>query len=418
MPNHQNKPNNTVWLWTIFATAMGAGVLYLPVNAGINGVWPILTIALISIPMIYLSHKNLSKVILAASENTTNINDIIYEHFSTRFTNFFAICYFLAIYPLILIYSVGLTNTINSFLNQVMGINTITKPVLAFIILSLFVTVLLTKANLIRKVTEMIALPLAGSLFLISVYLIPKWNFSYLSVIPSSFDFIETLWLTLPVVIFSFNFSPIVSTFTLNYLNNHEAPEPATELVLWRSTWLLFIFIMFFIISCVLTVDQNHMLAAKDQNMNILVYIGKLFDDPILRTFSPIVATIAMTGAFLGTFFGAKESVIGLIEQKLHQHKLKSKLLDKLAIALIIIPSYFMCIIDTNILNVISILCGPVIALLLFIFPIYAIYSIPSLKRYRTSIKDKLCHGFVLIVGLVSCSAILYSFKYLKLFLK
>lgn len=418
MHKSQNKPNNTVWLWTIFATAMGAGVLYLPVNAGINGIWPIITIALISIPMIYLSHKNLSKVILSGSKNTTNINEIINENFSKRFSKFFAICYFLATYPLILIYSVGLTNTINSFLTNVLGITPISRALLALIILSFFVTALSTKPRFIRKMAEMVALPLAGSLFLISVYLIPQWNLDYLYVVPSYYDFFETLWITLPVVIFSYNFAPIVSTFALNYLKNHESPEQETELVLWRSTWLLFVFIMFFIISCVLTVDQDHMLIAKNQNMNILVYIGKVFDDPILRTVSPIIATIAMTGAFLGNFFGAKESVIGLIEQKLHKYQLTSYVLDKIAISLIIIPSYIMCIIDTNILNVMSILCGPVIAVLLFIFPVYAIYNLPNLAQYKATVKDKYCHVFILIIGLISCSAILYSFKYLKLFLK
>lgn len=418
IPNHLQKPEDSVWLWTIFACAMGAGVLYLPINAGINGIWPILTIALIIVPMVYLSHKNLSKVVLAASSNTTNINDIISEHYSERFANLFALCYFLAIYPLMLIYSVGLTNTSHSILKSILHINYIPKSILALVILLTLLTVALTKSSFIRKITEYIALPLAAALFLISCYLIPKWNYSYLTDTPSAFDFIETMWLTLPVVIFSFNFSPIVSTFTLNYLEKHDSPDTATEKVLLRSTLVLFIFIMFFIVSCVLSVNQEQMYEAKNNNMNILVYMGELFDDPILHIVSPLIALVAMTGAFLGTFFGAKESVIGLIEQKMHIHKIRSQRLNKIATALIFIPSYIFCILDTNILNIISILCGPVIALLLFIFPVYAIYTISKLAEYKQTKMQRLGHYFIVTTGIVSFSAILYSFKYLLLFLK
>lgn len=405
-------------MWTLFATAMGAGVLYLPVNAGINGIWPFIFICLFTIPMIYLSHKNLSTVVLSASQNSNNINDIVFEHFSPKFCNFFALCYFLAIYPLILIYSVGLTNTANSFLSNIVNIDFIPRYLLSLIILSVFLLISITKNSLIRKITEVIALPLAASLFLISLYLIPKWNLEYLNIMPSSFDMLETLWLTMPVVVFSFNFSPIISTFTINYLEHHPEPKTATKKILWNTTVVLFIFIVFFVISCVLCVTPDQMLQAKQKNMNILIYMGYIFDDQILRTVSPIIAMIAMSGAFLGTFFGAKESVIGLLEQKLHKHKLHSKKLDRLAIAIIFIPSYIFCLLDTNVLDIISVICGPIIAMLLFVFPVYAIYKIPELSVFRESLKDKLSLSFILCMGLISCSAILYSFKYLRFFLK
>lgn len=416
--NHSQQPNDTVWLWNIFACAMGAGVLYLPINAGLNGIWPILSITIITVPMIYLAHRNLSKVVLSASKDSTNINDIISDNFSEKFCVGFAFFYFLAVYPLLLIYSVGLTNTIDSIITSNLHINPLPKPVLALIVLGILLAVASNKGNLIRKVTEMIALPLAGSLFIISCYLIPKWNFNYLAEMPSSYDFLETFILTLPVVIFSYNFSPIISTFSLNYLEKHQSPDTATEKVLWRSVLVLFAFIMFFIISCILAVNQEQMVLAKQQNKNILVFMGDLFDDPILHMVSPIVALIAMTGAFLGSFFGAREAVIGLIEQKLHSHKIKSKKLNKIAMAIVFIPCYLFSIFDTNILNFMGMICGPVIAVLLFIFPVFAIYQIDSLSRYRKTWKDKINHIFIVIMGLIACSAILYSFKYLLKFLK
>jgi serine transporter len=408
-------PNNFVWTWNLFATAVGAGVLFLPINAGINGIWPLIVLALITLPMNHLAHKNLSRVLLASSKNSHNINNIIHEYFSPKFGHVFAFCYLLAIYPLILIYSVGLTNTLNSVLNDIIGITFIPKPLLAFLILLTFFIVLTTKTSMIRKIIEYIALPLAGSLLLLSIYLIPQWNFDYVLITPSAADFLETLWLTIPVVIFTFNYSPIVSTFSLTYLRNHPSPETETKKVLWQANILIYAFIMFFVFSCVLSVKPEQMLEAKQLNMNILVYMSRLFHDPILHTISPLIAIIAMSGAFLGSFFGAKESIVGILEQYLSKNKMINKNIESVALAAIFIPCYIFCIFDTNILNIMSVLSGPIIALLLFVFPVYAVYQIPALAKYKT---DKLNNYFVLLIGLISCSAILYSFRYLILFLR
>jgi serine transporter len=162
-----------------------------------------------------------------------------------------------------------------------------------------------------------------------------------------------------------------------------------------------------------MTLEPNHMAIAKAENTNVLIYLGRLFNDPVLKIFAPLVAVISMTGACLSSFFGAKESVIGLIEQKLHQHKLQSNKLNYIAIALILIPCYILCILDTSILNLMSLLVGPVVALLLFIFPIYAVYTIPNLKKYHVTTFDKLKNYYVLLIGIIAFSAILYSFKYL-----
>lgn len=413
---NNTNTNQTNWLWPLFSAAVGAGILYLPINAGIQGIWPLLFLSLFSLPMIYLPHRALTRVVLSASGGTTNINDIIYENFSSTFCLMFSFCYFVAIYPMILIYSVGITNTINSVLVNSLSIDFIPRSVLSFILLGTLTFIVMTKEEMIRKVTKILALPLATFLFLLSVYLIPKWNFDYFKIVPNAFNFFETVIYTLPVMIFTFNFSPIISTFTLYHLNHNKNPEEDTTTILRRTSVILFVFITFFIISCVLSLDPDNMAAARNANMNILVYMGNHFNDPILTIINPIIAVIAMSGAFLSNFFGAKESVIGLIEQKLHVHKVKSKKLkhlEHIAIAAIIIPSYIVSVVDTNILNLMGIISGPMLATLLFIFPIYAFYKIKKLNKYNQTKIDKVGNYFTLIAGIVGFSAMLYpAIKY------
>ena len=405
--NASNKNNN--WIWPLFACAVGAGILYLPINAGLFGIWPFIVLLVLTFPVVYLCHWYLTRFVLTASKGTTNINDIVYENFSERFSQVFAICYFFSIFPLTLIYTVGLTNTINSVLINNFSIE-IPRFILAFVILFSILVVVVTKPVFIRKVTKFLALPLAAFLFSLSVYLIPKWHMDHFQIFPNITDLLTTLFFTLPVIIFAINYMPIISTFALSHAE-HPNPEKATSNTLWRASLLIFAFSMFFVFSCIMCLSPDNMAVAKQTNTNILVYMGNYFNDPILKVVNPMIAIIAMTGACFSSFFGVKESVIGLIEQKLHRHKLASKRLDHIAIALILIPCYIVCVCDTSILGLMSKLSGPIIALLLFVFPVYAVYKMPKLYKYNKTMQDKLGNYYVLIVGLISCSAILYSFK-------
>jgi serine transporter len=232
---------------------------------------------------------------------------------------------------------------------------------------------------------------------------------SNITTIPGPIEFIATLILTLPVIVFAFNYSPIVSTFSLYYLKNNQDPKAITEKLLWRASVMLFIFTTFFVFSCILSTTPEELELAKTANMNILTYMGHAYNDRLLLYINPVVAIIAMGGCFLGVFFGARESIIGLIEQKLHQHKITSNKLNYIAIAILFIPAYILAILDAKILSLMSLIIGPIIAGLLFIFPMYATYKIPELKNYTKRKQDKFINYYIMAWGVIGCSAIVYS---------
>jgi serine transporter len=60
---------------------------------------------------------------------------------------------------------------------------------------------------------------------------------------------------------------------------------------------------------------------------------------------------------------------------------------------------------NPSILGMIETLGGPVIAALLFLMPMYAVRKVPAMRQYA----GKLSNVFVVVVGLVSISALVYS---------
>ncbi|GAL22269.1 serine transporter [Vibrio maritimus] len=54
------------WALSLFGTAVGAGVLFLPIKAGAGGFWPLVILALIAAPMTWFAHKSLARFVLSA----------------------------------------------------------------------------------------------------------------------------------------------------------------------------------------------------------------------------------------------------------------------------------------------------------------------------------------------------------------
>ena len=59
----QKQASNTEWAISLFGTAVGAGILFLPINAGSFGFWPLLVATLLIGPMTYFSHRGLARMI-------------------------------------------------------------------------------------------------------------------------------------------------------------------------------------------------------------------------------------------------------------------------------------------------------------------------------------------------------------------
>ena len=123
----------------LFGTAIGAGTLFLPINAGLGGFWPLLILALLAFPMTFYAHRGLTRFVLSGREGS-DITDVVEEHFGLKAGAVITLLYFLAIFPILLIYSVALTNTVSSFmLNQL----SITPPPRALLSLVLILGLLI-----------------------------------------------------------------------------------------------------------------------------------------------------------------------------------------------------------------------------------------------------------------------------------
>lgn len=48
------RKTDTMWMLGLYGTAIGAGVLFLPINAGVGGMIPLIIMAILAFPMTFL----------------------------------------------------------------------------------------------------------------------------------------------------------------------------------------------------------------------------------------------------------------------------------------------------------------------------------------------------------------------------
>jgi serine transporter len=398
--------NDTTWMLGLFGTAIGAGTLFLPINAGIGGFWPLLILALLAFPMTFYAHRGLTRFVLSGRDGA-DITEVVEQHFGKKAGALITLLYFFAVFPILLIYSVALTNTVGSFLEHQLHVQPPPRALLALVLIVGLLAVVRCGEQIIVKAMSLMVYPFIVALLFLAVFLVPHWNGGILSTassFPGPSALLHTLWLAIPVMVFSFNHSPIISAFAVDQKRQYgEQAEPRSAQILARAHGLMVVMVLFFVFSCVLTLTPEQLAEAKAQNLSILSYLANHFSNPTIAFAAPLIAFVAITKSFLGHYIGASEGLKGLVVKT--GRRPSQRALDRLTAGFMLVVCWLVATLNPSILGMIETLGGPVIAALLFLMPMYAVRKVPAMRRYA----GKLSNVFVVVIGLISISALVYS---------
>ncbi|MGL4708581.1 MAG: aromatic amino acid transport family protein [Aeromonas veronii] len=396
------RRHDTHWVISLFGTAVGAGILFLPINLGLGGIWPLVIVAVLAGPMTFLAHRGLARFVLSSSRPHADFTEVAEEHFGKMAGRLISALYFLSIFPILLIYGVGLTNTVESFMVNQLGMATPDRVMLSGVLVFAMIAVMLAGEKAMLRAFAFMVYPLAAILAALSCYLIPQWQWPEVTAF-EGVSFLNTVWLALPVTVFAFSHAAAISGFANVQRREYgEQAEAKSGLILRNTTVMLVGFVLFFVFSCVLSLSPPQLAEAKAQNVSVLSYLANITDNPVIVTLGPLIAFIAISSSFLGHFLGARESLKSLIAKPTGLPLAKA---DKLGIALMFFAIWGAAVINPGILGLMETLSGPVIAMILFIMPVIAIYKVEALARFRHGWTN----GFILLTGSLAVSALLFS---------
>ncbi|MFQ2027244.1 threonine/serine transporter TdcC [Aeromonas veronii] len=297
------------------------------------------------------------------------------------------------------------------------------RGVVALGLLLLMTFVIYFGKDLMVRVMSYLVFPFIASLIVISLSLVPYWNsavFDQVNLSEISMfghdGIMVTVWLGISIMVFSFNFSPIVSSFIVSKREEYEQEfgrdftEKRCSKIISGASMLMVAVVMFFAFSCLFTLSPQNMAEAKAQNIPVLSYLANHFSSmtgsksafaTTLEYAASIIALVAIFKSFFGHYLGTLEGLNGLILRFGYQgdkSKVSSKKLNMVSMLFIMGSTWLVAYVNPNILDLIEAMGAPIIASLLCLLPMYAVSKTPALAKY----KGQASNLFVTIIGVLT----------------
>ena len=401
---------DTGWMFSHVGTGIGAGLLYLPINAGIGGFWPLLLMALISGPMVYLTHRTLTRFCLASRHPGNDFSAHVEDTFGSSVSKWLMLVCFLSMFPVLLLYTIGISNVTVSFLvNQLNWAEPSRSLIVLLLVVAMAVAFLGTEQRLLSLFRRMV-FPLTIVLLGIAVYLIPQWRMDYLMQPVSLQKGTETFLLALPVLVFSFYHAPVCSAFARSY--RQENPDlhaciRKTDSIHMRSALILLTITLFFVFSCVMALTPEQLAQAKAENLPTLSVLANQPGNRFFSTITPLIAFVAIMTSFFGFFLGVIELMNGLLSQGFQSFRpgkvVSAGHVHRVSLFIVALSCWVAGVGNWSILGIMEAVVAPMMAIILFFLPIAGLYRVKQLQQYRKPFWDlfALGVGTLVIVGFV-----------------
>ena len=391
------------WAITLFGTAVGAGILFLPIDAGSFGILPLIFISLLALPMVFMSHRPYSRIVSASPVKGLDVLQVVTALSGRTRGLMTGLLYWLSIYPSVLIYGVSISNTMDSFLVNQLGGPQLPRWVLA----ALCVGVLTGAYAMGKKATlafaNILVYPLIIALAAVSIYLIPQWDLASFRSYQSDTPTWQALLLILPVFVFSFSHMPAISQAALDAQKRFDGDEKATEKLVSKieaiSAIMLVGFTMFFVWSCSLALGADGMDAAREANIPVLSYLANETHAPFLAVLSPIVALCAIASSYFGHVMGAEEGTTYLVRAVAPEfaNRVSPKAMRWGIYVFVFVTTVAAAVINPSILDLISVVGGVFITFLVYIVPMLLFRNAKAFRRFANKPETI----FVFVLGVI-----------------
>ncbi|HGN8722045.1 TPA: amino acid permease [Enterobacter bugandensis] len=400
--------DETLWSFALYGTAVGAGTLFLPIQLGSAGAIVLFITALVAYPLTYWPHRALAQFILSSNtKGNEGITGAVSHYYGKKIGNLITTLYFIAFFVVVQIYAVAITNSLTEQLAKHLTVDTAVRVLVSLGVVLVLNLIFLMGRHITIKVMGFLVFPLIAYFLFVSIYLTGSWQPSLLTS-QMAFDrqTLHQVWISIPVMVFAFSHTPIISTFAVDRREKFaDGAMDKCKKIMKVAYLIICLSVLFFVFSCLLSIPPSYIMAAKEQGVTILSALSMMPSSPAWLGISGIiVAIVAMSKSFLGTYFGVIEGATEIVKSSLNQVGIKKSRAFNRAISImgVSLITFAVCCINPNAISMIYAISGPLIAMILFIMPTLSTYLIPSLKPYR-SIGSML----TLIVG-VLCVSVMF----------
>lgn len=126
-----------------------------------------------------------------------------------------------------------------------------------------------------------------------------------------------------------------------------------------------------------------------------------------MQILGPAISIVAIASSFFGHWLGGIEGGVGIINNtfRTKDRELNQKYIRYGVIGFVVLTAWIAAIVNPSVLSLIESLSGTIIAMVLYLLPMYAIHKVEVVKPYRGLASNI----FVTTAGIVAVSAIIYG---------
>jgi len=400
------------WIVMSIGMAIGAGIVFLPVQVGVMGLWVFLLSSIIGYPAMFLFQKLFINT-LAESKKCTDYPGVIEGYLGKNWGIGLGVLYFLMLVIWVLVYSLAVTNDSASYLHS-FGITEghLNENVFYGLGLICVLAFIGSKGEkLLFKLSGFMAVTVLSLVAVMAVLLIARWDMANIPAIGDFGPMLKNAIITLPFTLTSILFIQSLSPMVISYRSHERSIEVArykAERAMKIAFAILFVIVFFFAVSFTFAISQEQATEAMNKNISALAIIAHYFPGSWATVAGIVINIFAVVTSFFGVFLAFQEACRGLAMNILLRSRKESdinkNLVNRLVTAFIILLAWSAIALNAPILSFTSV-CSPIFGMVGCLIPAYLVYKVPHLHKYKGAATN-----LIIVTGILLCISPLLAF--------
>lgn len=409
------KFDSTDFGWVIMSIGMaiGAGIVFLPVQVGLMGLWVFLLSSIIGYPAMYLFQRLFINT-LAESPECKDYPGVISGYLGKNWGIVLGALYFIMLVIWMFVYSTAITNDSASYL-QTFGVTEgllSDNPFYGLVLICVLVAISSRGEKLLFKLSSFMVITKLLVVAALGISMVGMWHLYNVGMLPPVGLLIKNAIITLPFTLTSILFIQTLSPMVISYRAKEKSLEVARHKALRAMNiafGILFCTVFFYAVSFTLAMGHDEAVKAYEQNISALAIAAKFFPGGWATVVSVILNIFAVMTAFFGVYLGFREATQGIVLNILRRimppENINERWVQNGIMVFAVLLAWGAIILNAPVLSFTSI-CSPIFGMVGCLIPAYLVYKVPALHKYKG-----LSLTVIIITGVLLCISPFLAFS-------
>ncbi|WP_425593603.1 hypothetical protein [Morganella morganii] len=378
------------WVIMSIGMAIGAGIVFLPVQVGLMGLWVFLLSSVIGYPAMYLFQRLFINT-LAESPECKDYPSVITGYLGKNWGILLGALYFIMLVIWMFVYSTAITNDSASYF-QTFGVTEgllSDSPWYGLILICLLVAISSRGEKLLFKLSSFMVLTKLFIVAALGISMVGMWHLYNIGSLPPAGRLIKEAVITLPFTLTSILFIQTLSPMVISFRNQNVNREVARFKALRAMNIafiILFCTVFFYAVSFTLAMGHDEAVKAYQQNISALAIAAKFFPGGWVTVVSVMLNIFAVMTAFFGVYLGFREAtqgiVMNILQRMMPAERINETLVKYGIMVFAVLLAWGAIILNAPVLSFTSI-CSPIFGMVGCLIPAYLVYKVPMLHKYK-----------------------------------